>query len=267
MNHDRLKYSTMDEADRQIQQALFSAPVPTSAKQRLREKLISERTLQQSVDKGAVLKNDAVQQDVVQQVSVPPVVGQTESRSVLITAASTQVEETRSTAKVQYVPRSRKQVMSIIACLAASILVVISLFYAAQPYSQNRLVAECTQRLEMQPDNSWDQATLSSWTESLNLLSVAGIVRGPKQILHQSIKKSVIGSQVRLWKLEFENQPSLYAVELLDAPRVQGVQQYLQVLNQANQSWSMATIRTDKSLFVFFTKGNLEQLMHVSPLA
>ena len=255
MNHDRLKHSAMDEADmdgadRQIQQALLSAPVPASAKQRLLARLHSEQVLQRVGDEEV-----AVQPHAVQLVSAPVVVGQTESHPAVVTA------------KAESVPRSRKQTMAIIACLAASVLAMISLFFAAQPYSQDRLVAECTQRLEMQPANSWDQATLSSWTESLNLLRIAGIVRNPKQILHQSINQTAIGSQVRLWKLEFENQPTLYVVELLDAPSVQGVQQYLQRLNQANQSWSIATIRADKSVFVFFTKGNLDQLMQVSPLA
>ena len=255
MNHDRLKDSAMDEADkngadRQIQQALLSAPVPASAKLRLLAKLHSEQELQRVGDEEV-----AVQQDAVQLVSTPVVVGQTESHPAVVTA------------KAESVPRTRKQTIAIIACLAASVLAMISLFIASQPYSQNRLVAECTQLLEKQPESSWDQATLSSWTESLNLLRIAGIVRNPKQILHQSINQSVIGSQVRLWKLEFENQPTLYAVELLDAPSVQGVQQYLQRLNQANQSWSMATIRAEKSVFVFLTKGNLDLLMQVSPLA
>lgn len=255
MNHDRVKDSTMDEADRQVQQALLSASVPASAKQRLLARLHSEQVLQRVGDEEVAVQPHAVQQDAVQLVSAPAVVGQTESRPALVAA------------KAESVPRSRKQTMVILACLAATVLAMISLFFAAQPYSQDRLVAECTQRLEKQSANSWDQATLSSWTESLNLLRIAGIVRNPKQILHQSINQTVIGSQVRLWKLEFENQPPLYAVELLDASSVQGVQQYLQRLNQANQSWSMATIRADKSVFVFFTKGNLDQLMQVSPLA
>ncbi len=257
MNHDRIKHSTLDEADRQVKQALLAAPVPVSAKQRLLEKLHSEQTLQLIEDEQL-----PVQQDVVNQVD-----GQAELLSSVEITASAQVEETLTTAKAEPVPRSRKQTMAILVCLAASVLAMISLFVAAQPYSQDRLVAECAQRLEKQPESSWDQATLSSWTESLNLLRIAGIVRSPKQILHQSIEQSVIGSPVRLWKLEFENQSTLYAVELLDAPSVQGVQQHLQRLNQANQSWSMATIRTDKSVFVFFTKGNLDQLMQVSPLA
>lgn len=260
MNHDRVKHSAMDEAamdgaDRQIQQALLSAPVPGSAKQRLLARLLSEQTPQRDVDEEVAVQPHAVQQDAVELASAPAVVGQTESRPALVTA------------KADSVPRSRKQTTAIIVCLAASVLAMISLFFAAQPYSQDRLVAECTQRIEMQPASSWDNATLSSWTESLNVLRIAGIVRNPKQILHQSINQAVIGSQVRLWKLEFENQPSLYAVEILDAPSIQGVQQYLQRLNQANQSWSMVTIRADKSVFVFFTKGNLDQLMQVSPLA
>ncbi len=255
MNHDRLKHSAMDEADRQIQQALLSASVPASAKQRLLARLHAEQVLQRVGDEEVAVQPHAVQQDAVERASAPAVVGQSESRPALVTA------------KAESVPRSRKHTMAVIACLAASVLAMISLFFAAQPYSQDRLVAECTQRLEMQPANSWDQATLSSWTESLNLLRIAGIVRNPKQILHQSINQTAIGSQVRLWKLEFENQPTLYAVELLDAPSVQGVQPYLQRLNQASQSWSMATIRDDKSVFVFFTKGNLDQLMQVSPLA
>jgi hypothetical protein len=260
MNHDRLKHSAIDDADldetdRQIQQALHSASVPASAKQRLLARLHAEQVLQRVGDEEVAVQPHTDQQDAVELASATTGVGQTESRPAVVTA------------KTESAPRSRKQTMTIIACLAASILAMISLFIAAQPYSQDRLVAECTQRLEMQPANSWDQATLSSWTESLNLLRIAGIVRNPKQILHQSIHQTVIGSQVRFWKLEFEDQPSLYAVELLDAPSVQGVQQYMQRLNHANQSWSMATIRADKSVFVFFTKGNLDLLMQVSPLA
>lgn len=260
MNHDRLKHSAMDqadldEADRQIQQALLSAPVPASAKQRMLVRLQSEQALQSATDEDVAVQSHSDQLDAVDLASVPAVVGQPESGPAVVTA------------RVESVPRSRKQTMGIIACMAASVLAMISLFYAAQPYSQERLVAECTRTLDVQSENSWDNATLSSWTESLNLLRIAGIVRSPKQILYQSISQTALGSQVRLWKLEFGNQPAIYAVELLDAPSVQGVLPSLQRLNQANQSWSMATIRSEKSVYVFLTKGNLDQLMQVVPLA
>lgn len=238
--------SWWDDDDHTIAQILHSIPVPESSRQAVLARLRS----------GFPARN------VSSPTAVSPTL-QSQSATIPQTSSVAPITQARSTVS--------RRILAAIATLAASLLLGLFWWSAAQSLTVAQLITTSIEQVER--DGPWemhedsDEIFLASSAELRNVLNRTLRVPVEGAIRSRAILGTNIAPQGRLWKLQLRGGKEFYVVEFHSPRKVQTIGGPLRILSNASDGWSIAAVRSDNLLFVFVSKSDLNRALRPSPLA
>lgn len=263
-----------DGQDLQIQQMLNEMPVPQSAKDRTRRRLeiaaqsmvaqsMTAETTQESSTfhvPSQCLETAAVSSQINALPSLPLV---DESILPIDLAVNHGQDRSQRSNAFGWMKRNTK----LVSCLAVavSLVLAVGVYVISRPIDRAQLVATCSDfvELKLESEIAWTSVNPDEfpvWMQS------TGLSRMPQSVRKSSLSAVPAGSGGQLWKLTFD-RGDLYVLEIHGASAIEGVGNRVQMLQSLSNSWSIGAQQDEQILLVFMTKGKLDQLLQISPLA
>ncbi len=185
--------------------------------------------------------------------------------------ASSHESQPLSKASAWQLPAISRRMWVSAATLAASLLLGLFWWNAAQSLTVEQLIAVSIDQVAS--SHQWTAhpkgvgGLNADLTELQALLNVCLRVPIDESLQYREIVRTKIAQHGRLWKLQLQGGKELFVVEFYNPRKIQTINNQLRILTGPSNGWATAAVTSGDRLFVFMSRSELSRSLRLTQLA